>query len=90
MPDVQGCVLTISGTLRLGACLPKTPKRQSGDMKTANTVPARFLVLPTFTLERKVRGGAGGGSGGRVEGGGWVGLGVIPFIMPGNCSVPHI
>ena len=23
-------------------------------------------------------------------GGGWVALGVIPFIMPRNCSVPHI
>ena len=34
--------------------------------------------------------GAGGGGRGRVAGGGWVGLGVIPFIMPSNCSVPHI
>ena len=56
-PDGQGCVLIIGGAPRLGACLPKTPNRQRGDMKTANTAPAWFLVLPAFTLERKVQGG---------------------------------
>lgn len=48
-------------------------------MKTANTVPGLFPGIAHIYIKK---GGAGGG--------GWVRLDIIPFIMPSNCSVPHI
>lgn len=49
-----------------------------------------FPGIAHIYIRKEGAGWGGGWEGGRVEGGGWVGLGVIPFIMPGNCSVPHI
>lgn len=53
----EAAALTRGHALWLGACLPKTPNRQSGDTQTAQTqCPAGFLVLPAFTFKREVHG----------------------------------
>lgn len=56
-----------------GACLPKTPASVE-IAGSANTLPARFLVLPTFTLKREVPG--------RL-----LALETIPCIMLRNCYI---
>ena len=53
--------LTHSLAPSLGACLPKTPNRQSGDMKTVNTVPGSFPGIAHIYIKK-----------GGAEGGGWV------------------
>lgn len=54
----EAAVLTRGHAPWPGACLPKTPNRQSGDTETAQIqCPGRFLVLPTFTFKREVQRG---------------------------------
>lgn len=54
----------------LGACLPKTPNRQSADKKTANTVPCSFPGIAHIYIKE-----------GGVGGGGRVGVEAIPFCV---------